>query len=162
MLREVSKSYVECFKVNLGKLVKWSNPAKFTSASSPYHQLKPWHCVALSLTLPSDLDYLPTYHLTLSRTDQHLVLVSEREVDKNGRASHLIHHHLQQQERVMLNHLGGGWPLSNWGLNSTFTHSFISSWSPSRACYMSGRPDMERAQYFCLHAYLTIMMVYIH
>ena len=50
--------------------------------------------------------------------------------------SHLIHHHLQQQHgHVMLNHLGWGrlGLSSNWGLNSTFTHSFIylvsvSSW----------------------------------
>ena len=97
--------------------------------------------MALSLTLPSDQHYLLTrsYHLTLSLTDQHPVPVSntsaEREVDKNG--------------LVSLNpspFTAAAWPCyvkpfgvreaglsSNWGLNSTFTHSFIylvsvSSW----------------------------------
>ena len=121
-------------EVNLWKLVKWRYPAKFTSASSSYHQLKPWHCMALSLTLPSDRHYLPTYHLTLSQTDQHLVLVSAREVDKNGRVS-LNPSPFTAAAACYVKPFGTrlGWPLSNWGLNSTFTHSFI-----SRAGYMSG------------------------
>ena len=91
---------------------------------------------ALSPNLPSYIisHYLPTYHLTLSQTDQHLVLVSAREVDKNGRVS-LNPSPFTAAAACYVKPFGTrlGWPLSNWGLNSTFTHSFI-----SRAGYMSG------------------------
>ena len=91
---------------------------------------------ALSPNVPSYIisHYLPTYHLTLSQTDQHLVLVSAREVDKNGRVS-LNPSPFTAAAACYVKPFGTrlGWPLSNWGLNSTFTHSFI-----SRAGYMSG------------------------
>ena len=98
--------------------------------------------MALSLTLPSDRHYLPTYHLTLSQTDQHLVLVSAREVDKNGRVS-LNPSPFTAAAACYVKPFGTrlGWPLSNWGLNSTFpTLSYLRP--ASRAGYMSGRPDM--------------------
>ena len=90
--------------------------------------------MALSPTLPSDQHYLLTrsYHLTLSLTDQHPVLVSntsaKREVDKNGLVS------LNPSPFTAAAGAGACYvkPFgeeagpSNWGLNSTFTHSFIS------------------------------------